>query len=73
MTDMTSMYICSFKIYFSLLFLQLVHVHAISQLHNNPPTTDGLYMKAVSCQVLSALLPFYLKNNRNILHYCTAS
>jgi len=45
---MTSMYICSFTIYVPLFILQLVHVHAISGLHSNPPTTYGLYMKTVS-------------------------
>jgi len=48
MTDITSTYICSFTIYVPLLILQLVHVNAISGLHNNPPITDGLYKKTVS-------------------------
>jgi hypothetical protein len=45
---MNSMYICSFTIYVPLFTLQLVHVHAISGVHSNPPTTYSLYTKTVS-------------------------
>jgi len=47
MTDMTSMYICSFTFHVPLFILQLVHVHAIPGLHSNPPTRYDLYTKTV--------------------------